>query len=467
MSAAAVPERRLPSEEAADPPAQSDPSRHAGGEVGERPLPEPVRARVVALAGAAMTRLPADEVPVTLRKVARFAPQRRARLAGAAIATGLAGDALFRQRVAGLVQAEAGELGVAVADGRAPAAADPVEVAALAYLLRPPGWRSLVTAAGAALRAEADREAVAEQVRSAESRATQAEHDRTVARVEADKLRAELARVREELGSLRDEHRGVLRQLREAQTQQRRSAELLATERGRAARVVADHESELRRLRGRLAETEAAAGAVRSAAKETRAVDEARLWLLLETIGQAARGLKRELALEPAEVLPADAAAAAEQAQRPDGGERQPARAMAADDPARLDQLLALPRAHLLVDGYNVTKRGYGELDLERQRGRLVKRLSGIAAQTGAEVTVVFDGAERVPGLPAPPRGMRVLFSRKGQTADELIRSLVRAEPDGRPVIVVSSDREVADGVRRAGAYPLPADALLRRLARS
>jgi predicted RNA-binding protein with PIN domain len=57
-----------------------------------------------------------------------------------------------------------------------------------------------------------------------------------------------------------------------------------------------------------------------------------------------------------------------------------------------------------------------------------------------------------------------VLFSRKGQTADELIRRLVRAEPDGRPVVVVSSDREVADGVRRAGAYPLPADALLRRL---
>ena len=50
---------------------------------------------------------------------------------------------------------------------------------------------------------------------------------------------------------------------------------------------------------------------------------------------------------------------------------------------------------------------------------------------------------------------MRVLFSRKGETADELIRRLVRAEPAGRPVVVISSDREVADGVRRHGAYPL------------
>src|SRR5690606_40243077 len=73
---------------------------------------------------------------------------------------------------------------------------------------------------------------------------------------------------------------------------------------------------------------------------------------------------------------------------------RPPARAMAEEDPVRLDQLLALPRAHLVVDGYNVTKRGYGDLDLEQQRHRLVRGLSAIAAQTGTEVTVAFDGSE-------------------------------------------------------------------------
>lgn len=428
----------------------------------ERPLPEPVRSRVVNLAAAAMSHLSADEIPATLRKVAKFAPQRRARLGGTAIAAQLASDAMFRQRVGGRAQAEAGELGAAVAEGRSPAAADPVEVAALAYLSRPAGWRELVDAADAALRAEADRAAVADQIREAETRATRAEHELTVAKVEADKLRAELARVREELGSLRDEHRTLTRALRDSQAQQRRTGDLLATERGRLARAAADHDAEVRRLRGRLAETEAAVGAARSAAKDSRTVDEARLWLLLETIGQAAVGLKRELALDPAKVLPADLVAA--ELAAPPGAGKQPARALAADDPARLDQLLGLPRVHLVVDGYNVTKRGYGELDLEQQRNRLVKGLSGIAAQTGAEVTVAFDGAERMHGLPATPRGVRVLFSRKGQTADDLIRALVRAEPDGRPVVVVSSDREVADGVRRNGAYPLPAETLLRRL---
>jgi predicted RNA-binding protein with PIN domain len=239
---------------------------------------------------------------------------------------------------------------------------------------------------------------------------------------------------------------------------------MLATERGRAARAAADHDAEVRRLRGKLADAETVASGARQSAKDARAVDDARLWLLLETIGQAAVGLRRELALDPADRLPADFVAEAH-ADVP-GASAARARALDTDDPARLDQLLALPRAHLVVDGYNVTKRGFGEISLEQQRRRLVTGLGGIAAQTGVEVTVVFDGAERVPGLPPSPRGVRVLFSKKGETADELIRRLVRAEPPGRPVVVVSSDREVADGVRRHGAYPMGADSLLRRLAR-
>ncbi|MFY1616848.1 NYN domain-containing protein [Micromonospora sp. WMMD736] len=433
----------------------------------EPTLPEPVRQRIVALTAAVLPSLPADEVPVPLRRVAKFAPNRRARLGAPAIAAQLTADPLFRQRVTARVLADAGDLGAAVVEGTAPAAADPVEVAALAYLVRPRGWRELIDASGAAVRAEADSAVVAELVREAEQRATRAEHDRAVARVEADKLRDELARVREELGQLREESRQLARTLRETQARERKASELLATERGRAARASADVDAELRRARARLAEAEAAAGVARASAKEARSVDDARLWLLLETIGQAAVGLRRELALDPVDKLPADFVADAF-AEQPGSAPAGPAaRARDTDDPARLDQLLALPRAHLVVDGYNVTKRGFGEMSLEQQRKRLITGLGGIAAQTGDEVTVVFDGAERMHGLPPAPRGVRVLFSRKGETADELIRRLVRAEPAGRPVVVVSSDREVADGVRRHGAYPLGADSLLRRLARS
>jgi predicted RNA-binding protein with PIN domain len=449
-------------------PAGGDPAQEAVFEP-EPVLPEAVRQRVINLAASAITGLPIDELPTALRRVAKFAPNRRARLGGPIIATQLAGDPLLRQRLAGRVVDETGELGHAIAEGAPPAAADPIEIAALAYLSRPEGWRDLVDAATDALKADTATAAVEVRIREIEQRLARAEHDRAVARTEAEKLRDELARLRDETSGLREEARTLAKTLREVQARERKLTEMLATEKGRATRAAADHDAEVRRLKSKLAEAESQAGAVRQTAKDARAVDDARLWLLLETIGRAAAGLRRELALEPTDRLPADFVADT-QAERPGGGRGDQsggARALDNDDPARLDQLLALPKAHLVVDGYNVTKRGFADISLEQQRSRLVKGLGGLAAQTHAEVTVVFDGAERVLGLPPAPRGVRVLFSRKGETADELIRRLVRAEPAGRPVVVVSSDREVADGVRRHGAYPLGADALLRRLSRS
>ncbi len=103
---------------------------------------------------------------------------------------------------------------------------------------------------------------------------------------------------------------------------------------------------------------------------------------------------------------------------------------------------------------------------MEKQRLRLLGQLSALAAQTGAEVTCVFDGAElAAPGAArAAARGCGSLFPKPGVTADELIRQLVRAEPPGRPVIVASTDREVADGVAKAGARPVASAVLLKRL---
>ena len=67
--------------------------------VPEPTLPESVRQRITSLAAAALPGLGADEIPVALRRVARFAPNRRARLGGREIAAQLAADPLFRQRV--------------------------------------------------------------------------------------------------------------------------------------------------------------------------------------------------------------------------------------------------------------------------------------------------------------------------------------------------------------------------------
>ncbi len=426
----------------------------------EPELPDAIRQRIVALAATAMTTLPGLEMPVALRRVAKFAPNRRARLGGGAISHQLTIDPLFRQRIGALVEADVGALAPDVLDR------DVLTTAAVAYLCRPEGWRDLVKDAADALAEGAGQASIEAELHAQEQRAARAEHERAVARVEVEKLRDETARLRDELVAQRDEARALAKSLRETQVREKRATELLATERGRISRTAQDHDAELRRLRAKLAEAEAAAAGNRAIAKESRNVDDARLWLLLETIGQAATGLRRELALEPTSILPGDVVADAS-ADRPGTRAPQDGRALEADDPARLDRLLALPKAHLVVDGYNVTKSGFGEISLEQQRSRLIGAMAGLAAQTGAEVTVVFDGAERMVGLPPAPRGVRVLFSRKGETADDLIRRLVRAEPVGRPVIVISTDREVADGVRRHGAYPLPSETLLRRMNRA
>ncbi|CAL9394417.1 NYN domain-containing protein [Streptomyces sp. enrichment culture] len=449
-------------------PASGDESAGAADDAGEaldRPLPEAVRRRVVALVAEAFGGLTVPELPAQLRQYARFTPSRRARFAGNAMAAALETDALFRQRIGDRLRAGQPELTAAVESGAPPAAADPVDVAAAAYVLRPTGWVKLVAAAGEEVqRADAERADEAgrrELERLREELAEARAHTRT----ETERLRAELEAARKEAEALQRKLRSAQSDVKRGEAALRRTrAEIDGIKADAAARVSAA-ESETRRLKTRLGETEAALEASRRAAREGRSVEDVRLRLLLDTVLEAAQGLRRELALPPVSVRPADSVDAVEP------GRMSPkdvaARALSETDPALLDQLLALPQAHLVVDGYNVTKTGYPTMPLEKQRLRLLGGLSALAARTGAEVTCVFDGAElAAPVLLAPPRGVRVLFSKPGVTADELIRQLVRAEPAGRPVVVVSSDREVADGVARSGARPVASVMLLKRLSR-
>ena len=129
--------------------------------------------------------------------------------------------------------------------------------------------------------------------------------------------------------------------------------------------------------------------------------------------------------------------------------------------------LLALPRARLLIDGYNVSKGAWGSSSLEAQRQRLLRSLAPLVARTGAETTVVFDAANLTnrPVVPAP-RGVKVVFSPPGVIADDVVRDLVAAEPPGRTVVVVSDDQEVVRDARAAGARVASASALVELLER-
>ncbi|MEO5874364.1 MAG: NYN domain-containing protein [Streptosporangiaceae bacterium] len=429
----------------------------------QEPLPEAVRQRVVEAAADVLGAMKPEEVPVPLRQIARFRPQSRARQGATPIAAQLEQNTDFRERVAQSFGEAQPELVAALAAGEAPAAADPVLVAALAFLLRPEGWTSLVDTARTELERAVSAAQDAEAVRTVASLKEQLAAARSARGEELDRARSELKEARGELADLRRKLFEEKKRARAAVERAEKVAEEHEHSRTRTVSAKASSDKELRALRGRLAHAESALESSRKAAREGRNLEDVRLRLLLDTLVDAVQGVRRELNLPTVIARPADVVGGGDA----DRQGMMTGRSLSDNDPQLLNQLLALPQVHLIIDGYNVTKTGYGELPLADQRNRLLSGLGGLAAQTHAEITCVFDGAELDTHIAVQtPRGVRVLFSPPGQIADELIGELVRAEPPGRALVVVSSDHEVASSARRAGARPATATLLLKRLGR-
>jgi predicted RNA-binding protein with PIN domain len=424
-------------------------------------LPEAARRQVIDLAAQVLGDLADAEVPAGLRKVRDFAPARRARSGGGPLAAAVERDAAFRHRVAAAWRAQHPELAQMLDDGQIPAAADPQTLLGGLYLLRPAHWQAHAAAVRVSTTqtlAENDREradaTLRAQVDAAAALNARLQEELSAQRAAVAALQEELAGVRRELRRHRSDADRARAQARQAQQDADTERERIAGLEAEAARLTLAAQQQLTHARER--EDDA-----RRAAREGRSLADARVRLLLDTVVEAATGLRRELALPPTEVRPADLVQ--------DGGApggHADRRSAPDDDAAVLTELLALPQSHLIVDGYNVTKTGYGTLPLVEQRRRLVDALAALAARTASEVTCCFDGAQVEGSGATRVRGVRVLFSRPGVTADELVRRLVRAEPAGRPVVVVSSDAEVVRGVRGAGARAVPSSALLKLLGR-
>ena len=117
---------------------------------------------------------------------------------------------------------------------------------------------------------------------------------------------------------------------------------------------------------------------------------------------------------------------------------------------------------HLLVDGYNLVGSAgmagpSGSGRLEAAREALVRDLAGYRQRKGHAITVVFDGWQG--GLGAEHRefqlGIEVVYSKRGERADQVIQRLARVY--GKDCAVVSSDHEVVNVARGAGAFVIGA----------
>lgn len=429
-------------------------------------LPEGVRRHLTELAAAVLGELGGPDVPKPLAQVRSFAPARRARSGAGPLGIALDRDPAFRQRVAAAWRALHTDLALSIDAGSVPGAVDPALALAGVYLLRPPDWASLVATLVDAVH-RIDEAAAGEQSDAALRAELKAAHEET------DRLRDILDRERARADDLDEQLTGLRRELRKlrsdadrARAQARTATEQAAEDRTRLEARLTEAEANVRESAERLRQATERAEQSRRAERDGRSLGDSRVRLLLDTVVDAAAGLRRELALPPPDLRPADFVTSLPPAAGDALGAMPSARGTDPEDPARLAELLALPHAHLVVDGYNVTKGGYGTLPLAEQRRRLIDGLAGLAARTGAEVTCCFDGADVEASAAWRVRGVRVLFSEPGVTADDLVRRLVRAEPAGRVVVVVSSDGEIVRGVRACGAHPVPSPALLRLLSR-
>lgn len=423
-------------------------------------LPASVQRRLAGWSADALSALPVDRVPVALRRVGRFAPAKRARAGFGPLLTALDTDPVFRAHVAQFVRSGPGRTGP---DRSTPN--DPVESAAHAFLLHLPSARQLLTEVAAAEAAEALQRQIGDLT---------AELERTAsARFLAEAARNELARQLSDAatppatgGGDADKLRGRLREqgttIRELRDRLEGQAAAAAEELESTRRDVARSRTEVKALGDRL-EAARLRGDRAVAQLQTLAAEAAtgqhsadrRVELLLQTVEEGVSGLRHQLRLRQGGTEPADIVAN----QLPTTVRTN----LRAADAALLTEWMMLPRAHLIVDGYNISKTGYPAMTLAHQRERLVRELAALAARTSSEITVVFDGAAVV----APQsrvRGVRVIFSPPGVIADEVIRRLVLAEPIGRVLVVATADKEILDSVVTNGARTVTPVVLLALL---
>ena len=387
--------------------------------------------------------------PASIRPLLRFRGHLSSR-AVTALVGALDGDAELRSRVA------------------ESATEDGVGRAGWLFLHRPEGWADeLAVLTDAAVERSAQARSEHDE-RSARRRVVQLEHAVEELRDRLASQDQELARSRSELDGERAARRAAMRDIDRLQA----LADAAVAQRDEAvadlgaARVASDERlTKLRRAESELARVTMSrqqwSDPVEAAVADARAA-----------LGEAGAALDVAAARLRPPAVPADDGAAG--SREADGASGRVVARKARRVPLRLqrgavdgtveatDQLLRTPGVQVLVDGYNVTMEGWPHLDARTQRERLVSLLTAVSARSGADVAVVFDGDDdgARPSV-TTPLAVRVHYSPHDVEADDVIIAMAHDAPSERGVVVVSSDRRVADGVRRSGANVVSSSALL------
>lgn len=124
---------------------------------------------------------------------------------------------------------------------------------------------------------------------------------------------------------------------------------------------------------------------------------------------------------------------------------------------------------HLIIDGYNLIRQSpellaEEALDLRRGREALLEKLAAYRRLKKHAITVVFDGWETgdVHGGRDRVQGMLIIYSRRGEKADDVIKRLAAQERERG--LVISSDRDIGHFAAQQGAAVMSAEDFSFRL---
>ncbi|MBA3439132.1 MAG: NYN domain-containing protein [Pyrinomonadaceae bacterium] len=120
-----------------------------------------------------------------------------------------------------------------------------------------------------------------------------------------------------------------------------------------------------------------------------------------------------------------------------------------------------------LVDGNNVMGQRVGwHRDRVGARRRLLEDLVLFTQRKRVRMAVVFDGApDEFFADGSSYKGVQVFYGARGSNADERIKQMVEASRERRTLLVITSDRALADYVRRCGARIISAGDFQRSIA--
>ncbi len=103
---------------------------------------------------------------------------------------------------------------------------------------------------------------------------------------------------------------------------------------------------------------------------------------------------------------------------------------------------------HIIIDGYNVIRQSsqlqlLDAMDLQAGREALLELLAHYRSRSRHRITVVFDGWLHGDLKEGRDRhqGILIIYSRRGERADEVIKRLLHQERER--ALVVTSDREI------------------------